>query len=164
MMPVSYWHCPDSHDLIPFFRPLGSRLACQLSPSLRQSHPILQTHHRLRMDDSLPDLVRDWELETRFASDKQTIHTIYVSDPARGRWRKANEEVWDQTTRLGKGAFGVVYLQKCVSGPSSGNLRAVKEIQVTLNESSDKFLSREISAIVKFSHKRVRSTISCSLS
>ncbi|RSL58998.1 hypothetical protein CEP54_007470 [Fusarium duplospermum] len=91
------------------------------------------------MDDSLPDLVRDWELDTKFVSDKQTIHTTYVSDPARGR-----------------GSFGVVSLQKCTSGPKSGNVRAVKEIQVTQDRSLDKFLSREISAIVKFSHKRFR--------
>ncbi|RSM03833.1 hypothetical protein CDV31_010299 [Fusarium ambrosium] len=108
------------------------------------------------MDDSLPDLVRDWELDTKFVSDKQTIHTTYVSDPARGRWRSAEEEVWDQTSMLGRGSFGVVSLQKCTSGPNSGNVRAVKEIQVTLDRSLDKFLSREISAIVKFSHKRFR--------
>ncbi|UPK95333.1 hypothetical protein LCI18_006268 [Fusarium solani-melongenae] len=108
------------------------------------------------MDDSLPDLVRDWELDTKFVSDKQTIHTTYVSDPARGRWRRAEEEVWDQTSLLGRGSFGVVSLQKCTSGPHSGKVRAVKEIQVTLDQSLDKFLSREISAIVKFSHKRFR--------
>ncbi|RSM14886.1 hypothetical protein CEP52_001103 [Fusarium oligoseptatum] len=108
------------------------------------------------MDDSLPDLVRDWELDTKFVSDKQTIHTTYVSDPARGRWRRAEEEVWDQTSLLGRGSFGVVSLQKCASGPNSGKVRAVKEIQVTLDRSLDKFLSREISAIVKFSHKRFR--------
>ncbi|RTE83509.1 hypothetical protein BHE90_001980 [Fusarium euwallaceae] len=108
------------------------------------------------MDDSLPDLVRDWELDTKFVSDKQTIHTTYVSDPARGRWRSAEEEVWDQMSMLGRGSFGVVSLQKCTSGPNSGNVRAVKEIQVTLDRSLDKFLSREISAIVKFSHKRFR--------
>ncbi|KAJ3456463.1 hypothetical protein MRS44_016486 [Fusarium solani] len=108
------------------------------------------------MDDSLPDLVRDWELDTKFVSNKQTIHTTYVSDPARGRWRRAEEEVWDQTSMLGRGSFGVVSLQKCVSGPNSGKVRAVKEIQVTLDRSLDKFLSREISAIVKFSHKRFR--------
>ncbi|KAI8652545.1 Protein kinase domain-containing protein [Fusarium keratoplasticum] len=108
------------------------------------------------MDDSLPDLVRDWELETKLVSEKQTIHTTYVSDPARGRWRRAEEEVWDQKTMLGRGSFGVVSLQKCTSGPNSGRLRAAKEIQVTLDGSLDKFLSREISAIVKFSHKRFR--------
>ncbi|RSL72945.1 hypothetical protein CEP53_000941 [Fusarium sp. AF-6] len=108
------------------------------------------------MEDSLPDLVRDWELDTKFVSDKQTIHTTYVSDPARGRWRSAEEEVWDQTSLLGRGSFGVVSLQKCASGPNSGKVRAVKEIQVTLDRSLDKFLSREISAIVKFSHKRFR--------
>ena len=116
------------------------------------------------MDDNLPDLVRDWELDTKFISDKQTIHTTYGSDPAKGRWRRAEEYVWDQTSMLGRGSFGVVSLQKCASGPNSGTVRAVKEIQVTLDRSLDKFLSREISAIVKFSHKRVRSTISCSLS
>lgn len=131
-----------------------------LSHSLGQPLPNLQTYHRLDMDDSLPDLVRDWELETKLVSEKQTIHTTYVSDPARGRWRRAEEEVWDQKTMLGRGSFGVVSLQKCTSGPNSGRLRAVKEIQVTLDGSLDKFLSREISAIVKFSHKRVRSNIS----
>ncbi|KAH6883826.1 kinase-like domain-containing protein [Thelonectria olida] len=109
-------------------------------------------------DDTLPDLVRDWELESSIDDNRCTVHVIYISDPAKGWWRRPQKERWEPKARLGRGSFGDVWLQECTSGPSAGKVRAVKEIETAFDKSSleAKFLSREISAIVKFSHAQYR--------
>ncbi|KAH7128953.1 kinase-like domain-containing protein [Dactylonectria macrodidyma] len=110
------------------------------------------------MVGNLPDVVRDWELENTIIGDTCVTHTSYVSDHGKGVWRMPVEEKWEQMQKLGQGSFGVVWLQKCTSGPPDGQIRAVKEIRTTLGQSVEetKFMARELSAIVKFSHKRYR--------
>ncbi|KAH7136993.1 hypothetical protein B0J13DRAFT_83046 [Dactylonectria estremocensis] len=104
----------------------------------------------------IPDLVRDWELECSLIKDACTVHASYVSNPAKGIWRQRVEEKWERQKHLGRGTYGIVSLQRCTSGPQIGNDRAVKEISISSSQSATemKHLSRELLAIVKFSHKQ----------
>jgi calcium/calmodulin-dependent protein kinase I len=103
--------------------------------------------------EHLPDHVLDWKLEV-YVDEKSTIQTRYISDPAKGLWRSRVQETWQRTRRLGRGAFGVVNLEECASGPSQGQLRAVKELHKG-TVTPLVYYSRELEAIVKFSHERV---------
>ncbi|CAI6082494.1 unnamed protein product [Clonostachys chloroleuca] len=89
-----------------------------------------------------------------------TVHTKYISDPARGIRRRAVEEKWerDGAKALGRGTFGTVWFERCTSGPSAGQVRAVKQIYKNFGPMSvsTKALSGELSAIMKFSHQLYR--------
>ncbi|KAJ5746945.1 kinase-like protein [Penicillium nucicola] len=63
------------------------------------------------------------------------------------------EEKWKKERSLGQGAYGVVWLQQCVTDSSPGRLRAVKEIVKA--SSSDTFnYTRELKALAKFSRNQ----------
>jgi hypothetical protein len=104
---------------------------------------------------TLPEIVRDWKLDCVVDGD-YTTQTRYISDPATGQWREPVPERWQRKKRLGQGAFGVVWSETCISGPSAGKVRAVKEIpDISTSLISGSYL-RELEAIVKFSHEQVR--------
>lgn len=107
------------------------------------------------MDDNLSDLVRDSKLESVVFGD-HTIHTKYISNPAAGQRRVRVEEIWQRTKELGRGSYGVVWLEKCTSGPDSGKVRAVKELMKGTATMPSAGYARELEAIVKFSQERVR--------
>lgn len=106
------------------------------------------------MAEGMSDLVHDTRLETTVIGN-QTIHTKYVSNPATGQRRERLEETWERTKELGRGSFGVVWLEKCTSGPSSGKVWAVKELRKAPGNISFSNYSRELEAIAKFSQERV---------
>ena len=109
------------------------------------------------------DLVRDSKLECTISSNS-TVHVKHVSDPATGLRRVRTEELWQRTKQLGQGGFGIVWLEKCTSGPNNGKARAVKCIAKVLAEpsraSSVVDYNRELEAIAKFSQERVRDPFS----
>lgn len=108
----------------------------------------------------LPDIVRDAKLETQINGDL-TIHICHTSNPARRQRPQRVEEVWLRKQVLGKGTFGIVWLETCTSGPNLGELRAVKEIRkeaVARDKSLVLSCARELEAIAKFSHKKVRAS------
>lgn len=105
--------------------------------------------------EPLSDLVRDWKLESVVHSNC-TVHTHYVSDAAQGRWRRPVEERWQRKRQLGRGVFGVVWLEQCTIGPSHGQLRAVKELCKLHRCLPPAYYLEELDAIFEFSHKRVR--------
>ncbi|KAK3336380.1 hypothetical protein B0T19DRAFT_37132 [Cercophora scortea] len=109
------------------------------------------------MESSLPDLVRDTKLETIRAAD-HVVHIIYVSNVSIGQRRARVEERWETGKFLGRGSFGCVLLQKCTSGPNSGQVRAVKEIYKGTPSSfqATTCYTRELEAIAKFSQERYR--------
>lgn len=99
------------------------------------------------------DLVQVSKLETQFHSDPeytQHVHNVSGSTPRQRRVRK--EEKWRRERELGRGAFGVVGLQRCIQGDSEGKLRAVKKVPKL--ESSNYY--RELEAIALFSHSKAR--------
>ncbi|VUC24930.1 unnamed protein product [Clonostachys rosea] len=103
------------------------------------------------------DLVRDSKLETAFAPNGQVVrHVSYVTNPRMRRRRVRKEEIWERQSELGSGAFGRVWLEKCLTGDDIGKLRAVKEITKLQRQSrsSEIDYNRELEAIAKFSHKK----------
>ncbi len=105
------------------------------------------------MASSLSDLVVDSKLDVKLFQD-HSIQTRLVSNPTTGQRRTYEQEKWERTKVLGRGSFGVVWLERCTDGSCSGEVRAVKEIvKGPANISAD--YNRELEAIAKFSHKRV---------
>ncbi|KAJ4230755.1 hypothetical protein NW757_013953 [Fusarium falciforme] len=99
------------------------------------------------------DLVRDFQLTTCFLAGDRTQHTVNrVSDRARHRRPSRINETWSREQELGSGGFGCVWLERCVSGPAEGKLRAVKEIRK--DPSLLVSYSRELEAMARFSHKK----------
>jgi len=107
----------------------------------------------------LPDLVRDSKLDSQFL-DGNTIHLYYESGPSqRVVLRK---EYWKRDHQIGQGAYGNVWLEKCVEGHRKGKQRAVKQIPTAQKRLKTGDYFRELEAIAKFSHAKVRSRTSIS--
>ncbi len=104
------------------------------------------------MAPNLPDLVVDSEFEVECFKD-YSIQIRLVSNPETGQRRIRERERWQRLKELGRGSFGVVWLEECTEGPSTGDVRAVKEIRKGTATASN--YSRELEAIAKFSQKRV---------
>ncbi|KAK7428194.1 hypothetical protein QQZ08_005260 [Neonectria magnoliae] len=112
----------------------------------------MQLHPETR-PSRLPDLVRDSQLTTRFLGAGSTKHTIYVTpSQSRRRSRVRAEQIWNRERKLGNGTFGEVWLERCASGPTSGSVRAVKEMPK--DSSLPMNYLRELEAMAKFSHEK----------
>ncbi|KAH7141534.1 kinase-like domain-containing protein [Dactylonectria estremocensis] len=109
------------------------------------------------MEDALPDRVQHWKLEATVC-DGYTLHTKHVSNTGTGLWRTPVVERWQCKKKLGQGGFGVVWLEQCTDGISTGQVRAVKQIQTSFGSKNvtPKILSSELSAIIKFSQRPYR--------
>lgn len=107
----------------------------------------------------IPDLVRVSKLDTQFCSSPEyTQHVQYVSGSTLKRVRVRKEERWRKKRGLGRGAFGVVWLEQCIHGDDGeGKVRAVKKIQKPEGNS----YHRELEAIALFSHIKVSVLIFC---
>jgi hypothetical protein len=100
----------------------------------------------------LPDLVLDSRLHTEFR-ESITVHSYHEIGGGRRFFR---EEHWKQERFLGRGGFGQVRLERCITQRTKQNsLRAVKVINKPLHPSESLDLNRELEAIAKFSHDRV---------
>ena len=100
----------------------------------------------------IPDLVKLSKLETQFHLDPDyTQHITYVSESGKGRNTVRREERWKRKKKLGRGAYGIVWLEQCVLGEKRDELRAVKEVQ---KYGSGDF-NRELEAVALFSHTKV---------
>lgn len=101
---------------------------------------------------SVPDLVRISRLETQFYSNPECIqHVKYESTISTNQRSVRKEEKWIKERRLGRGNFGIVWLEQCIQGDTKGEKRAVKQVQKL--QASDYY--RELEAIALFSHTRV---------
>jgi hypothetical protein len=100
----------------------------------------------------LPDLVRDSRLETTLRS-KYTSHVYHEADPSSRQRTVERREYWKREKRIGRGGFGLVWLERCVKGKLGVEVRAVKQFPKP-NKTKDYI--RELEAIAKFSHPRVR--------
>lgn len=109
----------------------------------------------------ISDLVRDSKLETFFLADGgvKTVHTFRESDPTSGRRLVTRQEHWQRQRRVGGGASGSVWIEKCtdcgrLGGPQGDAVRAVKQIDMKTSLRSIDY-NRELEAIAKFSHTKV---------
>ena len=104
---------------------------------------------------TVSDLVRDSKIETE---DLGTciLHVFHETGQSASERRVRREERWMRQALLGRGAYGTVYLEKCGHGGSE-KPRAVKEIKKVLVPYKQLDYSRELEAIMKFSHERVGS-------
>lgn len=108
----------------------------------------------------LPDLVHDTRLITSF-KDKLTIHNYDESDDENDARSTLRSEHWEQTSHLGHGSYGDVWLQQCVSGKRGYEQRAVKIIpRLRLKDKKDGYMA-ELEAIAKFSQRRVSTKTIC---
>jgi hypothetical protein len=103
----------------------------------------------------ISDLVRDSKLETTF-SREYTQHVYYVSGATPRQRKVRKEERWQRDKYLGAGAFGIVWLEKFTTENGEVQHRAVKEIRKKTPKSKAIDYSRELEAIAKFSHLKVR--------
>jgi hypothetical protein len=105
----------------------------------------------------IPDLVRDSKLETTFDDNQSvTIHKHHDTDSERRRILR--KEYWRLERPLGHGSYGQVRLERCLAGSSVGSLRAVKKVLKHAGPNSVDY-NRELEAVAKFSHARVRISI-----
>lgn len=100
----------------------------------------------------LSDLVLDSRLETEFAGSC-TQHVFYTSGRSVRQRRVRRVERWTRETLLGNGAYGIVYRERCDG--ERPRFRAVKEIKKLFLKEEELDYTRELEAIVKFSHPRV---------
>lgn len=106
----------------------------------------------------LSDLVRDSKLDTRF-QEGDTIH-IYYEPGQVYRHAAPIEKRWRREKCIGRGSFGRLWLEKCVDrGRQRPELRAVKEIPIIQQGPNTIDYNRELEAMAKFSHQKVRSSI-----
>lgn len=101
------------------------------------------------------DLVLDSKLDTRFDSGF-TVHIRREVSTSLERRVVQREEYWRRVSSIGAGAYGSVWLEKCVQGQQDVEARAVKYISMRpLRNGRQIDFSRELEAIAKFSHKKV---------
>ena len=105
----------------------------------------------------ISDLVRDSKLETTFHRE-YTQHVYHVSGATPRQRKVRKEERWRRDKYLGTGAFGIVWLEKFTREDGEIQHRAVKEIRKGAQNSNAINYGRELEAIAKFSHPKVRET------
>jgi hypothetical protein len=111
----------------------------------------------------IPDIVRDFKLEAHFPEESTTevVHTFQESDPTSRRRLTSRSEHWKREKRIGRGGYGSVWLEKCIedrrtdAAVKTYAVRAVKEIEINTELGPIDYI-RELEAIARFSHHRVR--------
>lgn len=101
----------------------------------------------------LPDLVIFKQLDTEFIDSDLTCHLYSDSVPASWHDTRPRKEYWKRRRdAVGKGSYGVVWLEKCVKGQAKAQLRAVKQFPAPI---TPKECVRELLAMAIFSHDKV---------
>ena len=108
----------------------------------------------------IPDLVQLSKLDTQFhPTPEYTQHVKYVPGRTTTERGTHKKEKWKREKRLGRGGFGIVWLERCIQGDSKDELRAVKKVPKF--EYSN--CHRELEAIALFSHPKVSQALSINL-
>ncbi|KIX02554.1 uncharacterized protein Z518_08495 [Rhinocladiella mackenziei CBS 650.93] len=106
------------------------------------------------MMDRRSDLIRDSELDALFNTEF-TVHTYREASASWGGRVVQRQEYWRRVSRIGRGAYGSVWLGKCVRGRQDIEWRAVKQVSTKPLSSGRRIdYSRELEAIAKFSHHK----------
>jgi hypothetical protein len=92
------------------------------------------------------DFIEHFKLETQWHED-HTLHVSYRSERSKGRQKLRVEERWYRKNKLGQGTFGSVWLETS----STGDDRAVKEIQRNHGVNAVIDYNKELLAMAKFS-------------
>lgn len=105
----------------------------------------------------LPDIVVFKKLETQFIPDKRgndiICHKFDDGTPASWMQAPKRREYWKRhRQRVGRGSYGVIWLERCVKGRAEGQLRAVKQFPAPITPTE---CERELLAIAVFSHDKV---------
>lgn len=103
----------------------------------------------------LSDLVRDSKIETEFLAS-HVQHVLYETGRSASHRRVRRVERWTKGRLLGQGTFGKVHLHICNDGDKE-RLRAVKEVKKFVVVGQELDYTRELEAIMKFSHSNVGS-------
>ncbi|KAF5002729.1 hypothetical protein FGRMN_125 [Fusarium graminum] len=132
---------------------VGSRLVGSsfgnFSLSVMSSSPSTPISH-ISIEESLPDIVRDYKLVTR----REGIFTVHLhDDPEAPPMSPPRRERWEIVKTLGRGGQGEVVLERCVGGLRNLTERAVKKIPIERGDPRQIY-KRELATIIKFSHDK----------
>jgi hypothetical protein len=94
---------------------------------------------------TLSDLINHYKLVARIHHE-YTEQVIHKSDPINGRRKVTIEKRWHKVKRLGKGQYGVVYLEREETNGVESQ-RAVKQVPKLLESGARVDYSRELSAM-----------------
>ncbi|KAJ4308394.1 hypothetical protein N0V84_012122 [Fusarium piperis] len=101
----------------------------------------------------LPELARDSHLEATFHPNADVPNeTTHLKYQAR---RRPQREKWARQKMLGRGGFGIVWLEKREpESPTTYNFRAVKQLDIAKIRSKRHDCVRELEALAKFSQEK----------
>lgn len=105
---------------------------------------------------TIPDIVLDTKLEVQ-VHPEHTIYFRYVGNDMLGLRPVKRAEEWKRERVIGRGGFGSVWLECCVTGEHDrrGQMRAVKKIDQRQCDRVSQHSVRELEAIGKFSLETV---------
>jgi hypothetical protein len=99
------------------------------------------------------DLINHYRLVAHIHHD-YTEQVIHKSDPINGRRKVTIEKRWHKVKRLGKGAYGEVYLEREETNGVESR-RAVKQLPKLLQSGARVDYSRELSAMAILSKVKI---------
>jgi hypothetical protein len=98
----------------------------------------------------LPTPVRDYQREASFDPDVNTSNAETTHFTLAGR-----REQWIRVKLLGRGGYGIVWLERKARNDATEEFRAVKQLEVPHSVSRHGSYIREIEALTKFSRGKV---------
>jgi hypothetical protein len=105
----------------------------------------------------LPYLVERFEIPAVY-SDQLTTHE-FIEYSSTSRYGNTRTEVWKRGQKIGRGTFGDVYKEECISGRSKGSVRAVKTILLNGQSVRSGMYIQELGTIARFSQEKVTSNV-----
>lgn len=108
------------------------------------------------MQSDLPDLVADSQIRVEFKGEL-VRRFIYGSDIANGKFQRRKETVhfWEAEEELGRGAYGSVWLHRCLTSEDQAEVQAVKKLKKRVLSSAGISFVKELETIAKFSQRKV---------
>jgi hypothetical protein len=107
--------------------------------------------------ESLSSTVKAFRLDIVQFDGRVTVHNLGDNTNSPGdNTSSVDLEIWERQPRpIGGGAYGVVWVEKCLSGRKRNAMRAVKQILTATGTKTSDY-KRELEAICTFSSDEVR--------